>query len=565
MPTDGKAQVPMSWPNHLPQYMYNFQGPAMHQMPPYQGYQFPGMPIASTYYPGNMRWPANVEDSGSAYDWEPDDRRDHKSSSKRKKKPSRKSRETSKEDESTEPSDSGSESESNEEHSLMEKMHRKKHGKKSSRKVVIRNINYITSKRDGDKGNSSKETSDEDEFIDGDSLKQQVEEAVGSLGKRHKSSSSHRRKQDGVKHRNGSDDVAELDVKNTTASNNGGEKRNDPWDIFQNLLLKDNDTSSFGMEPQSFNSEARSFPLNLESEQVRKERAISSDAFVATKANTGNEDETRFENFEAGEKLRQTVKKKDYAHEELLFSQRNEDPAYYSQATLSDFATTSTKIKSQNGDWIIVNQPDRSANYDESSSLKTFDGDYASVVAGGSSRTDKNKKDALADDSFMIQGRPLVDDQSDYHTRTDIIGATLYETVTPEISHDKPDAFNTYEPDDLYMVLGRDSATEQAAASWNPEMDYETNIVLTKSNEKNSNDETNVGVDNKLPSNGKSTSAKNKGPPGARVSGKDARSKVSNGKSDINSRSKKPSSGSRPTVLKSKLEKVLKFKLQLNS
>lgn len=554
----------MSWPNHLPQYMYNFQGPAMQQMPLYQGYQFPGMPIAPPYYPGNMRWPPNVEDSSLAHDWEPDDRRDHKSSSKHKKKSLRKSQETSKEDESTEPSDSGSESESNEKHSLMEKTHRKKHRKKSSRKVVIRNINYITSKRDGEKGSSSKETSDEDEFIDGDSLKQQVEEAVGSLGIRHKSSSRHRRKQDGVKHRNGSDDVAEQDVKNTTASNNGGEKRNDTWDIFQNLLLKDDDTSSFGMEPQHFNSEARSFPLNLESDQVRKERAISSDAFVAMKANKGNEDEIRFENFEAGEKVCPIVKKKGYTHEELLFSRRNEDPAYYLQAALSDFATTSIKIRSQNGDWIVGNQPDRSAHYDESLSLKIFDGDYASELAGGSSHTDKNKKDALADDSFMIQGRPLVDDQPDSYTRTDIIGATLHETVTPEILHGKPEAFNTHEPDDLYMVLGRDSATDQAAASWTPEMDYETNIVLTKSNE-NSNDENTFGVDDKLPSNGKSTNAKNKGPPGARVSSKDARSKVSNGKSDINSRSKKPSSGSRPTVLKRKLEKVLKFKLQLNS
>lgn len=561
----------MSWPNHLPQYMYNFQGSVMQQVPPYQGYHFPGMPVAPPYYPGNMQWPPNVEDASLARDWEQDDRRNHKSSSKNKKKSSHKNGQTSKQDEFTEPSDSSSDSESNEEDSL-EKMLRKKHGKKSSRKVVIRNINYITSKRDGEGSGCSEETSDEDEFVDGDSLKQQVEEAVGSLEKRHKSSSRHHRKHNGVKHRNDSYDVADQDAKNETVSENKRGKGNDSWDIFQNLLLKDNDTSSFGMEPHPVemqgeykDSEGRSFPFNPESERKKKERAISSDAFVATRTNTANEGETRIDNFEAGETVHLIGKQRDSSYKGLLFSKRDEDPRYYSQAAVSDIATASTKIKSQNGDWIIGNQPDRSAHYDESLSLKMFDGDYASSLSGNSSHVEKNKKDVLADDSFMIQGRSLVDDQSGSYTRadismvTDIIGSTLNETGTPEILQSKPEAFNTQEPDDLYMVLGRDSAAEQAAASWTPELDYES-ILLTKSNEKNSNIETIVDVDDKLPSKGKGTSSKSKGLPGAR-------SKVSNGslgksKPDINMQSKKPSPGSRPSVLKSKNEKVLKFKLQ---
>ncbi|KAJ0045679.1 hypothetical protein Pint_04475 [Pistacia integerrima] len=297
LPTDGKAQLPMSWPNHIPQYMHNFQGPMVHQVTPYQGYHFPGMQVPPPYYPGNMRWPPNAEDSNLAHDWEMNP---------------------------TEPSDSSSENESNEDiqngnkHSL-----RKKQGKQSSRKVVIRNINYITSNRDGERSNTAEETSDDDELIDGNSLKQ------------------------------------------------------------QSLLMKDDDTNSYGMDPHPVNIQGeystdkssrpgRSFEFNMESEQLRKERAVSSDSFVATKTNTGNEGETRFGNLEASE----------YGL-----------PGNYSQAALSDYANASTMIKTQKeGDWITGNQPDRSANHWQTS----FEGDFASSMAGDNFHREKTAEQAAA-------------------------------------------------------------------------------------------------------------------------------------------------------------------------
>ncbi|KAL5802800.1 hypothetical protein ACOSQ4_031105 [Xanthoceras sorbifolium] len=575
MPADGKAQVPITWPNHLPHYVHNFQGP------PYQGYPFPGMQFAPPYYPGNMRWPPNMDDPSLGHEWEPDDQRNHKSSSRNKKQSSHKSVETSKNDESTEPSGSSSESESNEElqrgkkHSLMEQAHRKKHGKKSSRKVVIRNINYITSNRDGERGSDSEETSDGDEFIDGDSLKQQVEKAVGSLERRHKSSSHHRRKQDAAKHRSvvdGSNDVADKEIKNAD-----GGKRNNNWDTFQNLLMKDDDTGSFDLElhtvhrqgeysTNKISQEGRSFTFDLESAQVRKERAVSSDSFVTMKSNTGNAGENHMENFEAGENICPIVKRRDSTYEEMFFPQRNEDPRNYSQATPSDYTTDSAVFKRQNeGDWIISNQLDKSANHDESLNLKTFDGDYASSFAGHSFHTENNKKDVLADDSFMIQPRPIMDDHSDSHIRTDIrlvpdiMEATLHENGTPEVSRNKQETSGTHEPDDLYMVLGHDSVAELGVAPWTPEMEYENNLVLNKANEKNSNVET-TSVDDKLPSKGKGTGNKNRGLPEGKVSSKDARSRVSNGsfgksKSEITPRNKKPTPGSSPAVQKSKFDK----------
>ncbi|XP_024959696.1 COP1-interacting protein 7-like [Cynara cardunculus var. scolymus] len=115
--------------SHLPQYMHFYQSGPMFQ-PPYQGYPFPGMG-GPPYNQGNLPWSQNVEDSR---------RRGKRSQTKR-------SREL-KQDGNFDSSDSSSGSDSG------------SYRRSSSRKVVIRNINYITSTKDGEAewvsdGNSS--------------------------------------------------------------------------------------------------------------------------------------------------------------------------------------------------------------------------------------------------------------------------------------------------------------------------------------------------------------------------------------------------------------------------
>ncbi|KAJ9182867.1 hypothetical protein P3X46_006814 [Hevea brasiliensis] len=576
--TDGKAQMPMAWPNHLPQYMHNFQGPVFQQMPPYQGYLFPGMQVAPPYFPGNMQWPPKVDDSGLRHDWEPDGHKKHKSSSRKKKSAHDKGMETSNQDDSTEPSYSSSETESDndlqngEKQSSIEQVQRKKHGKKSSRKVVIRNINYITSKRDGEKGSMSDETSDGDDFIDGEALKQQVEEAVGSLERRHKSTSRHHKKSN----RSTIDNSNDEDKKKVAANNTEGQKGNEQWGAFQDLLLKDKDLDSFETDPHPLqvqqHSTAKSseermlLAFNLESEKISKQRAISIDSFVADKRETGNEDQFRIGNFESGENLKSMTKKRDGTNEEMLFSQRTDEPGNHRRTTVSDHSTESLMIKSQKeGDWFISNQPDKPANKDENMNLRTFDGDYASSLADDHFRFEKSKKDVLVDDSFMIQARPFLDDQSQSMLRTDIsmaadiVEATKYDNATSEITHDKAGTYGTHEPEDLYMVLGRDSAAENAMSSWTPEMDYENDLLSTEANVKQSGIETNAAED-KLPSNGKGTNGKPGGNAGGKIPGKEARSKVSNAslgksKSSLMSRTKKPTSVGITTVQRGKSDK----------
>ncbi|KAM3744556.1 hypothetical protein ACB098_06G061500 [Castanea mollissima] len=531
-----------------------------------------------------MQWPSNVDDSGHVLDQELDGHRNHKSSRNKKKHSHGKVLETSEHDRSTEPSDSSSESESDEDlehhknYSSKQKPRKKKHGKNSSRKVVIRNINYITSnKRDGEDTGSEGNSSDEDEFINGDSIKQQVEEAVDSLERRHKSTSRRHKKHGGVKLpgiADGPNDVADPEFKNGAAINSEGGKRNDPWGAFQNLLLQEKESNYSGIKPNSVdvqeeyftnkNSEERSsFAFNLEQEKVTKQQTISSDSFVVTERNTGMEGKTHIGNFEVDEIA--TIRKADSTYEEELFSHRIEESGNRPHAVISDSAAEFSITKCQEeGDWFLNSQPDKSAHQDANKDLKMFDGVYTSSVAVDV-HAGKNKSEVLADDSFMVQARSF-DNQFDSQSRTDIsmvpeiVGDTQYEYGQPEISHNKPEVIATHEPDDLYMMLDRDSATDHAVASWTPEMDYENSLLSNEVNNRHSDSEKAGVVDDKLPPSSKDAKAKNSGTPAGKVSGKEARSKLLNGslgksKSDILSRSKKPTSVSRTTVPKSKSEK----------
>ena len=89
-------QVPVTWQNQLPPYMYSFQGP-IHQLPPYQGYPF--SPSMHPHYAGNMLWPPNMKLREANY-------HDNQKSSLRKEKFLNRKDSESEEDRPTESSDS---------------------------------------------------------------------------------------------------------------------------------------------------------------------------------------------------------------------------------------------------------------------------------------------------------------------------------------------------------------------------------------------------------------------------------------------------------------------------
>ncbi|CAL0326572.1 unnamed protein product [Lupinus luteus] len=552
--TDGRAQIPMPWPNHLPQYMHNFQGPAFQQMPPYQGYLYPGMQVPSSYYPGNMQWPPNVEDLHNFHDRDSDY---HKSS--RKKNNKKKHSEVlqhSEEDASTESTDSSYETNSDD-HLKQGKKHsssqrKKKHKKKSSRKVVIRNINYITSNRDGEKGSITEgSVSNDEEFINGDSLERKDKLTSG----RHKTQNS-------AKHAdklNGSTDVDSNAIKG-----------NDNWDAFQNLLLRDDEQTLDAEKAHIKFQEEYNVNKNLEDggsnefnhrQDITKTRATSNDSFVMTERELGSEGQKHIEHFNEWKHTPSSMKKKDSTYE--LFSQRNEESGSggYSVSTLSGCGPESSLAKSQKEeDWFIVNHSSKPANEFQNKNFSIFDGESILPSATNGVHVEENKKNILADDSFMIQARSP---ENQYNSQSaagirsvsDIVGVTEFATSTQEGSHKKSDTLKSHEPDDLYMVLDRDSAVEQNAAAWSVEMDFENNISLNEANRKLCDVET----DKKQQPNGDKADTKTPGVRNGKVSSKEVKSKALNAslgknKSDISSRSK-ASPGNRSTRMKSKSEK----------
>ncbi|XP_019086390.1 PREDICTED: uncharacterized protein LOC104717493 isoform X2 [Camelina sativa] len=484
---EGRAQMAMPWPNQYPQYMQNFQG---HGYPP--PYMFPGMQGQTPYYPGNMQWPVNMGDVES-----------NEKSSKKKKK-NKKKKKKSKQDESTEPSDDSSaetESENGNE------------GKKQSRKVVIRNINYITSKRNGAKESDSEESEEEEEegFVDGDSIKQQVEEAIGSLERRHKSSSRRQRKH--KSHDNDDDDD----------SSNKETKGNDNWNAFQNLLLKDNDS-----EPEE-SLRASSSALDMESEVVRKREPISDDSFLVA---NGNEDwgrETSITKLDAGENGRMIKRGNNY-DDEMLNPGRSDESRSYSQAEMSIY---DGKLRARNEaeeDRFIRNQagPDTDASL-----VKTLVGDQFHL-------SKSSERDVLTDDSFMIHSR--VEGQvEESRLRTDIMDSDVYGTNRQE---NNASEFTSHEPDDLFMVLGREQDVKPTLLPWTPEIDYETNTLAQKTSKVDLETATKASADEKT-SDGKEKKSR------GISKGKDAKSRASS-RPDPASKANRPAWGSRAAASKTK-------------
>ncbi|CAI0438992.1 unnamed protein product [Linum tenue] len=511
---DGRGQVPVHWANHHPHYMHNFQGPVYQQMGPYQGYGFPGAQFPSPYFPGNMQWPPTGDDNFS--------------SSRNRKKSSSHADSNREDDSPGTGSSSDNDSDDNEHNgrqlSSEENVRRKKHGKKKSsrRTVVIRNINYITSKRDGEKGTGETSDDEDDEFIDGEALKQQVEDAVGSLERRSKSASSRRHKKS---HNNNASDQENA---NMNAKNLDGQGK-DQWGAFQSLLLKDND--------------ADSSEFKMESENARKQEMLADDSFIVRNRDTARDVQSQIQNFEGGTNGHGLLLKKgDDSYDELLFSKKSDKSEnIHLQAAVSDYSSESRLIKVQKeGDWFAGNQMDM-VNKNASGDINLFDGDHI--------RVEKNSnKDVMADDSFMIQARSFGNEASDSVLRTDIsmVGDVAEVAQCGNGTLDKAEGFgNSCEPDDLFMVLGRDSAADQHnIPSWTPEIDYENDILSAETYRKSSPVEKSATEDEVVAVN-KKTNGKSKVGSGP----------LGRSKSEIPSRTKKPPLGSRTTIPKSKSER----------
>ncbi|KAL2247537.1 UNVERIFIED_CONTAM: COP1-interacting protein 7, partial [Sesamum indicum] len=559
--TEGAAQL-SAWPSHFPPYMQNAQGPIFQ---PYPGYMFPSMHVAASHYPGNTPWPANFPDSAMYVDRDIKDSQKYKSTKKKEKRANREQPHSMKNGESdeTDHSSSGSDSSEEQDHepslSSHEKSRNKKQSKHSSRKVVIRNINYIAGRNEDSGSSSDSSSSDEDEYVDADSIKQQVEAAVGSLKRHQKPMSREKKVQDGSKKASNKLRKA-LDIENE-GTPNSEERKDGNWDIFQNLLMRDPDSSSADMgskttpvqEEYSIRKALGEENLSTLDKKLDKPK-YASDDFIFAERSTGNGTQAAnvgWENFRG-------VVKSGSKDEELLILKRSEGDYYLQNA---HFGTEPSIIKIQKEeDWIIGSKAEISANPGGNIDHNYFGADQASA---NHFQIQENKRDVLSDDSFMVQSRPSdgpleTQTKADMFMVSDFVGADQSKNSMPENSQVKVEASNFHEPEDLYMMLGRDSATEHVVTSWSPEMDYGKDISLIEPVTSQSNHKTSDNADAPLLQNGSARNSKTGKEPGRKVDGKPPKSKASSGplgrsKSDIAPRSKMSPPGS--SVIRSKAAK----------
>ncbi|VFQ88554.1 unnamed protein product [Cuscuta campestris] len=246
-----KVQLQMPWPNQIPPYMYNFHSPTVHPM------HFPaGMHPVPPYYLGHLHCPQTVDGNGS--------KKHHKSWRKKEKvSNSHAAEKSSDDDEKITPSYSDSETSSDE--SVKQRGRGRKHKKKSSKTVVIRNINYITSKN-----NRSDESSsiDATSSVDESSIKQQVDDAISLLEQGHNNIKTH---------------------KHSKRGHDGGVEN---WDAFQNILMSREDEER--QSGVSFNGEEEDpilkNPNGFELKKTNSERHLpSSDGSVVVTERYGEE------------------------------------------------------------------------------------------------------------------------------------------------------------------------------------------------------------------------------------------------------------------------------------
>ncbi|XP_011027902.1 PREDICTED: uncharacterized protein LOC105128082 [Populus euphratica] len=556
-----KVQVPMQWPNHIPQYVYNFQGP-IPQFPPYQGYPFPTMQPIPPHYPRNMQWPSSMKEFSQG-------KRD-KSLNKKGYKYSGEDRQTDSSD-SEGRSDSDSHIDQDKKNSAIDVPYRKKHRKKSSKTVVIRNINYITPKRrnEGSDSFSDETSSDEDEYIGEDTIKKKVDDAVGSLEKLCKSNSSTQKRKGSNKsnHKsNGSSDAPDQDFDDGLVSNaSRGGRTSENWDAFQSLLMKDDDTVNGVEKLQPVDVQEEHFivkssgdgtslrsnrAMDLGPEKLLNRRMVTGDSFIVTPRDGEHEDRVRLEDIENAESFRPIMKRRNLTDEDMVISQRLEDSGSGFRGILSRSTEPSIIKPGKGDDWFVINHSGKPENQDTANYMLSLEGDSSNVKS--------SRRDVLVDDSFMIHARSAVDDLYGSQWKTDISMAmdlTLSSQAENGITEHNHEVMDAYEPNDLCVVLERDSGFESKRDSWVTDQGID---ISSMEAHRSSNAESGDQTEKKLPSNSDQTTVKKNGINGRKAP--EVRTKIVQGSPSKNitarmSKSKKLSGGSRPTVQKSKQEK----------
>ncbi|KAK1289579.1 hypothetical protein QJS10_CPB18g02024 [Acorus calamus] len=350
--------------------------------------------------------------------------------------------------------------------------HRKagRSGKKKSGVVVIRNINYITSKRRDTSGSESQSASDsETDEVD--------EEIPSDSHKKHKRN-SRRSKNKGAR------DKSEVNMNSYNGDEMvyGQEADSGSWQAFQNFLLKDEEqraSSADGgmffaekeapvkkrhdtMEPDPILPPDRDFG-DPSDQRIAEFDTINGKAFRSSKQNASdNEVATSHDHFSGRENIGDTT-------QDVQFSESEGGRGVYRRAS--------------NDDFLIYGR--ESQTIDTNSYLDPLAGnEYVRVE-----NNDKKSSQDVGDESFIVPFRSSSQEQTGTESRTAVDMDSEFLSYVNKTVDSSSKVTNPvdYEPDELSFMPERD--VERESFGYDPAMEYDTWVHSEDAIQVNKNQE----------------------------------------------------------------------------
>ncbi|XP_057834904.1 COP1-interacting protein 7 [Cryptomeria japonica] len=353
-------------------------------------------------------------------------------------------------------------------------------GNKRSGMVVIRNINYITSKRSDKTGRDdiSENSNSEMDSNGEDDLKQQAEDVqlcvhdmIGLFEKRQESAESLTKKQ-GSKY--------SADSQNSR-NNKGNGTRNDPateadqkddenesWSIFQKYLLQDDESTQNNIDNVD----------NVDQGGKQKTENVD-DMIVAHRDVLGSKGWEANNVIRLEQELVPKKKEQDLAKDSFILPERVREDALLDGRGIGESEKSSIPKKSITYDDLFVSREVGQTTSDGASSDPFASGEFKYTTNQQSDylRTDKSYGQGIGDDSFMVSTRSIPQYQTGNEWRTIMnidseLSAEKEENSSHGMPHQQHETTNDYECDELYIMPERISERESLGVLWDPAMDY---------------------------------------------------------------------------------------------
>ncbi|CAK7327272.1 unnamed protein product [Dovyalis caffra] len=338
-------------------------------------------------------------------------------------------------------------------------------GKKQSGMVVIRNINYITSKRKESSGSESQsasgsENDEEDEILSDTTMNANHTNSLRSS----KRKGSHTKSMD------------KLNSSDMSGTSYGKVDDGGHWKAFQNYLLKDADEAERAGDQGMFAMEK-----NVRAK--RRQNTMGDDPLVFDGRDPGDNQERDVTDMQkiSGNLTHVTKTSK----EELLLSRNMGQPNDGRRFANGQMDPQSAEIDGRRGQYrmsanddFIIHGRENKSGYRSSLSDPLADNGFETAKIDLDRRASNN----MDDDSYIVSLRSMSLDQVGTEGRNTIDADSEFQSTVQRTENLSNRSQVKYEPDDLSMMPER--GTEKGSISYDPALDYDMQASLHKKNKE---------------------------------------------------------------------------------